>query len=161
MDFITKILKSVCLPQKGIWEKVWTNMKKINSVKEIQNWRGKQCFAVWSSCFSPLGGFDVNNLSVWKYCLMFLLLLQKLSMEKNPFQTSPSPSIAQVYSQGNKMGWTIVLMQGLQHTSIHSTPLLLWFFHAEVPRTPQRKSSVRGQKGKGETNWPGQSSDTD
>lgn len=35
--------------------------KKSVSVKEIQNCRGKQWFAISNGCFSPLGGFDVQS----------------------------------------------------------------------------------------------------
>lgn len=79
---------------------------------------------------------------------------------KIPFQTSPSPSIAQMYSQGKS---------GLNHSSHVGvtaywhplTPPLLCVSHAEVPHALQRKRSIKGQRGKGETNWRRQSSDTD
>lgn len=73
LNFI-RFLKSICFPQKFIWGGVETNMKKSVSVKEIQNCRGKQCFAISSGCFSPLGGFNVKSFtfeSIARWCFFY------------------------------------------------------------------------------------------
>lgn len=163
MALKTKILKSICFPQRDTWERMWTNMKKWISVEEIQNCRGKQCFAVSSSCFSVLWDYDVKTCQFECIARQYFFIVTENVHGKNLFQTSPSPHIAETYSQRNKPTWITVLTQGLQLTIIHS--LLpcgnICISHAEVSHTLQRKRSIKGQGGKGETIWLRQSSDTD